>query len=236
MGIRKKIKNYLREREINKYYGKFSTSKTIKKKWDKHFLNKIALINAAVLKILQKKKKCLYLEIGCDDNFTFNSISLPKKYKYGVDPRVGGNIRKTSDNFFKNNKIKFDVIFIDGLHEYIQCQKDVLNSIKFLNNNGYIFIHDMIPLNWRMELVPRIQKIWNGDVWKVAVELNESKKIKFKIADIDNGVGFFKKKFGQKYHFLNEKLKTKRFKNFLKVYKTLPVITGEKALLEILND
>ena len=90
MGIRKKIKKFLAEREINKKYGKYFTEKTIKKDWDKHHLNKVALINAAVLKTLRRKKRCVYLEIGCDDNNTFNSISLPKKYKYGVDPRSGG--------------------------------------------------------------------------------------------------------------------------------------------------
>ena len=236
MGIRKKIKKFLAEREINKKYGKYFTEKTIKKDWDKYHLNKVALINAAVLKTLRRKKRCVYLEIGCDDNNTFNSISLPKKYKYGVDPRSGGNIKKTSDNFFKSNKIKFDIIFIDGLHEYEQCQKDVINSINFLNNDGYIFLHDLIPLNWKMELVPRIQKKWNGDVWKVAFELFKSNSINFKIADIDNGVGYFKKVNKIKYIFLNDKLKNKRFKDFLKIYNSLPIISGEKSLKNILND
>ncbi len=236
MGIRKKIKKYFREREINQKYAKYFTPISIKKNWDKIHLNKIALINAAVLKIIQKKSRCNYLEIGCDDNNTFNSISLSEKNKYGVDPRSGGNIKKTSDIFFNTNKVKFDVIFIDGLHEYEQCQKDLINSIKFLNYGGYIFLHDLIPLNWRMELVPRIQKKWNGDVWKVAYELHKSKNIKFKIADIDNGVGYFKKTNKIKYLYLNSSLKNKRFKDFIKIYKSLPIISGEKALKNIIND
>ena len=36
----------------------------------------------------------------------------------------------TSDTFFKNNKDKFDVIFLDGLHTYEQTIKDINNAIK----------------------------------------------------------------------------------------------------------
>ena len=46
--------------------------------------------------------------------------------------------------FLKNTK-KFDVIFIDGLHEYYQIRKDVINSLKYLDKNGYIVIHDLFP-------------------------------------------------------------------------------------------
>ena len=42
-----------------------------------------------------------------------------------------------------------------------------------------MFIHDLLPLDWRMELVPRIQGRWNGDVWKVGLELSKSKNLGF---------------------------------------------------------
>ena len=56
----------------------------------------------------------------------------------------------TSDTFFSQieKALKFDVIFIDGLHTYYQCQKDVVNSLNHLNNNGVIFIHDLLPKNY----------------------------------------------------------------------------------------
>ena len=44
------------------------------------------------------------------------STKLILKKKIGVDPVSGGNLRMTSDHFFKENKEKFDLIFIDGLH------------------------------------------------------------------------------------------------------------------------
>ena len=135
MGIKKKVKRYIYERNIEKKFGKFKCSKSIKNNWHKKFLNRIALINAAVSKILTKKKNCNYLEIGCDDDYVFKSVMLPDSSKIGIDPVKGGNLKIKSDIFFKKNKKRFDIIFIDGLHHYDQCQRDVINSINSLNKN-----------------------------------------------------------------------------------------------------
>lgn len=235
MGIRKKLKRIINNYNISKKFGQYETNETIKNDWHKYNINRIALINSAVRKILDKKKDCKYLEIGCDDNFVFNSIILPDENKIGVDPRQGGNHRMTSDEFFSQNKMNFDVIFIDGLHHYEQCQKDVINSLKFLNLNGYIFIHDLLPLNWKMELVPRIQGHWNGDVWKVGYELSLLKNLEFKIANIDSGIGYLKKTSDIKYIKLPELL-NKRFKDYLNIYNELPLINPIDALREINNE
>ena len=235
MGIRKKLKRIINNYNISKKFGQYETNETIKNDWHKYNINRIALINSAVRKVLDKKKDCKYLEIGCDDNFVFNSIILPNENKIGVDPRQGGNHRMTSDEFFSQNKKNFDVIFIDGLHHYEQCQKDVINSLKFLNLNGYIFIHDLLPLNWKMELVPRIQGHWNGDVWKVGYELSLLKNLEFKIANIDSGIGYLKKTSDIKYIKLPELL-NKRFKDYLNIYNELPLINPIDALREINNE
>ena len=65
------------------------------------------------LEIINLKKFNNYLEIGCDQDENFSQINI--KNKIGVDPKSGGTHRMTSDTFFKNNKDKFDVIFLDGL-------------------------------------------------------------------------------------------------------------------------
>lgn len=110
-----------------------------------------------------------YLEIGCDDDQLFSKISI--KEKIGVDPVSGGNYRAKSDDFFDKNLKKFDLVFIDGLHEYHQVKKDILNSIKFLNKEGFILVHDCLPRSISAQAVPRFRNIWNGDVWKAIVEL-----------------------------------------------------------------
>mgnify|MGYP001297073726 CR=1 FL=1 len=99
----------------------------------------------------------------------------------------------TSDKFFQDNSnLKFDVIFIDGLHEYIQCQKDCINSMKHLNPDGIILFHDLLPRSYFEEKTPKKQSPWLGDVWKVAVELSNSKNVDFKIINSDFGIGVLK--------------------------------------------
>ena len=194
--------------------------------WEKNFYNRIAFINKAI----QNFKNCKYLEIGVASNFVFNSIPLPMKNKIGVDPISGGTHRMTSDDFFKKNKLKFDVIFIDGLHEYEQCQRDCINSINSLNKNGIIIFHDLLPRNSFEEHVPRKQASSSGDVWKIAVEINRSKNMRFRIANIDYGVGLLKIKENSEYKKMPQ-LKDLRFNNFIKnYYRELPVISSEEAL------
>ena len=86
--------------------------------------------------------------------------------KVGVDPYSGGNFRGTSDEFFSKNNEKFDCIFIDGLHEYEQVCRDISNSLKILNKNGIILLHDCLPSTINQQAVPRYKAVWNGDVWK----------------------------------------------------------------------
>ena len=122
-----------------------------------------------IIKKIIKLKNCKsYLEIGCDQDENFSQINL--KGKIGVDPKSGGTHRMTSDQFFKNNKLKFDLIFLDGLHTYEQTIKDIKNSIEAVNSNGLILIHDCLPKKIWNQIVPRLYGHWNGDVWKAIVE------------------------------------------------------------------
>ena len=93
------------------------------------------------------------MEIGCDKDQLFSRVEIQNKM--GVDPYSGENIRKTSDDFFLNNNQTFDLVFIDGLHTYAQVKKDILNSIKFLNDKGIILVHDCLPSSMAKQAVPR---------------------------------------------------------------------------------
>ncbi len=192
----------------------------------KDFYTRHAFINKAI----SQYKDCKYLEIGVDNNQVFNSIPLKNNKKFGVDPIRGGNYRMTSDEFFKRyNHLKFNVIFIDGLHEYEQCQRDCLNSIKSLEDGGIIIFHDFLPRSPFEENVPRKQSAWTGDVWKVAVELTHSVNVDFRIVNIDHGIGILKIKKNFQYHKMDN-LKNEDFKNFLEYKKKLPIISSEEGL------
>jgi hypothetical protein len=99
------------------------------------------------------------------------------------------------------NKNMFDVIFVDGLHVYEQVYKDIINSLKFLNKNGYIICHDMNPPTEKHQAVPRLQRDWNGDCWKAWVQiLTERNDLTMHVVDMDWGCGVIK--FGDQQHLL----------------------------------
>ena len=137
--------------------------------------------------IIQKKNYKSYLEIGCFDDELFNHIKCEQKV--GVDPVSGGTVRKTSDQFFETNTNKFDCIFIDGLHEYHQVKKDIINSLTYLNDDGIILLHDCLPNNFYAQATPRCQHEWNGDVWKAIVEFRNNKDVDVYTCNADYGIG-----------------------------------------------
>ena len=198
--------------------------------WNKILYNRVSFISVAT----QKFENCSYLEIGCDNDICFNSI--PVIDKIGVDPDRGGNIKDTSDNFFKNNKKIFDVIFIDGLHIYEQCRKDVINSLKVLNKNGFIFLHDLTPRNWAEENVPRLKNtLWTGNIWKVALELSKTKGVDFFVINADMGIGVLKKKEENIIYYDDfENLKNLKFKDFLNLNENIKYIDPKEAFKLIL--
>jgi hypothetical protein len=202
--------------------------------FEKNFYNRISFVQRSIARF--NYETCKYLEIGTYQNETFNSIPLPKKNKFGVDPESGGNIRLTSDEFFKINKKKFNVIFIDGLHNYEQCQRDILNSLNSLQKNGIILIHDLLPKNKFYSMIPRKQDAWTGDIWKIAVELINSRNVKFVIANIDHGVGIIKPQKNYNYKKMNKLLLNENYKSFYyNFYKKLPIVNSEVALQFINN-
>lgn len=161
-------------------------SKKINFKFDNK--NRIELIKY----MIENKNYKKYLEIGCHNDEVFNKISIEK---IGVDPVSGGNFRGTSDEFFKKNKSNFDCIFIDGLHEYKQVKRDILNSIKFLENDGIIILHDCLPPSIDHQRVPRTRYTWNGDVWKAIAEVRTWSHVDTYTILSDQGLGIIQKKY-----------------------------------------
>ena len=90
-------------------------------------------------------------------------------------------------------------------------------------------IHDCTPVNWESEHVPRFTEGWSGDVWKVAVELMNSSNCKFKIVNIDMGIGILKIFENFKYTKMPQ-LMNERYDAFLKYYPKFDIINSEQAL------
>lgn len=200
--------------------------------WESKGFNRVALVNQLVFE--SGGWDSSYLEIGCAKNDLFFAIGA--KHKIGVDPLEGGTHRMTSDQFFAESTAKFDVVFIDGLHEYKQARSDAINAIESVALGGWIAFHDFLPSSWKEQHVPRLQSTWTGDCWKLAIELTKAKGLDFKIVEIDFGVGLLRKRSHDwVVPDMRDILEDADFEVFANNLESLPLIGFETAV-EFINN
>ena len=151
--------------------------------------------------LIEKYKLINYLEIGVFKGENIREVKAP--HKDGVDPGVEGytppevNYPMTSDSFFElikgHDDIKYDIIFIDGLHHADQVEKDIKNALNHIVKDGFILLHDCNPVSYEAQLVPRQTIAWNGDVWKAFVDFKAHyPMMECSVVDTDFGVGVIK--------------------------------------------
>ena len=185
-------------------------------------------------KLISIKKYNSFLEIGCDKNSNFSNISVSKKI--GVDPNSGGTHKMTSDEFFQTNIESFDLVFIDGLHETSQVDRDIDNSLKFLNKNGLILLHDCLPKKIWHQVVPCIYPKWNGDVWKSIVKSRTRKDINTYTIVADHGIGLIiKEKNNNILNLSQEKLKKLKFKDYFNNHNEFMNLISVEKFFEIVK-
>jgi len=128
-----------------------------------------------------------YLEVGVQSGLTLEHVRA--KYRIGVEPTPDFSVAHlpentqifvgNSDDFFSANKEKFDIIFVDGLHEANQAYRDLVNSLGALKRGGVVLLDDVWPLD-EPSAQPSLESFelarekdgithhfWYGDVYKV---------------------------------------------------------------------
>ena len=159
-----------------------------------HIMTRYEIIN----RIIKSKGYKNYLEIGVRDGECFKLIECENKI--GVDPNPTSPDTThimTSDDYFDYfiGEDKFDIIFIDGLHIDHQVDKDIVNSLKCLNEGGTIVLHDCNPPTEEHALeypvfTPPTNGAWNGTVYLSLIKLRLYKSdVVLKTVDSDWGVG-----------------------------------------------
>jgi hypothetical protein len=149
-----------------------------------------------------------YLEIGYYKGWSFDRIECQNKAAVDPNPSktlimeqvphgtlIDTNIfKKTSDEFFASitPSSKWDIIFIDGLHEAVQVKRDFENALKHLSPNGTIVLHDCNPSSYVMTTNGTANGEWTGDVYKTAVYLRHIYPYNFYTVDTDYGVGVYR--------------------------------------------
>ena len=184
-----------------------------------------------IQKIINNKKYKNYLEIGCDRDENFSKIKIENKT--GVDPLQGGTLRMTSNNFFIKNNKNFDLIFLDGLHTYEQTIKDINNSLKILNKDGVIIIHDCLPKKIWNQIVPRIYGHLNGDVWKAIVHSRTYSSADTYTCIADHGLGIIFKRKNRNQLDLKKNFKNLKFSDYYENHKEFMNLISHEELLSV---
>ena len=185
--------------------------------------------------ILKCKNYKSYLEIGTFRDDLFNQVECEKKI--GVDPVSGGNVRKTSDKFFFDNEDKFDLIFIDGLHHYMQTKKDIINSLSVLNDGGIILMHDCMPRDYFYQAIPRSQYDWNGDTYKAFLEFRTKDNYDSYCCYADEGIGVILKRNNKnKLNLDIEDFVKLKYNDYANNYKTYLNLIEYEDLINIIEE
>ena len=112
------------------------------------FMQKAARSTGGTLQCVDTTENVL--EGNCINNLEINASNefIKLIIDKGIDDIEWGFYEQGADMFFedirKNKKSqKYDIIFVDGDHSYVQSIKDIKNSLEFLDTNGVIFLHDL---------------------------------------------------------------------------------------------
>src|SRR5699024_6213912 len=142
--------------------------------------------------LIQKHNPQTYLELGSQRANSFGELDCD--HKEAGDPtapeRHTKSVPVTSDNSCESNEDKVEVVFIDRLHASGQVERHRVNDMRCINKGGFIVLHDCYPHKFEHQQVPRISRIWNGDVWRAFVGFRKKyPNIKSYCYPFDYGVG-----------------------------------------------
>jgi hypothetical protein len=138
-----------------------------------------------------------YLEIGVYAGATFNQVKVRRKV--AVDPKFAFDFRAyqsndiqffevESDEFFAKHAqpgLKFDLIYLDGLHEFEQTFRDLLNCLSFVHERSLILIDDTLPKHYAAAqkhksdnlLIRKVFDVydnsWMGDVYRIVPAIHD---------------------------------------------------------------
>lgn len=197
-------------------------------------------------------RKTTYLEIGVrnpQDNFDH----ILADQKYSVDPGVEFesnpvDFKLTSDEFFSelesgsvlSTDVKFDLIFIDGLHLAEQVDKDIENALNHLKDDGFIVLHDCNPpTEWHARenyyyVDTPAGGFWNGTTWKAFLKYRFNSGVFSCCIDTDWGVGVISKahRIGESIEITNSFYEYRTLENDRERLMNLMGFDGFKRVLE----
>jgi len=145
--------------------------------------------------IIQKNNYKSYLEIGTQYGWNYDNIIIDNKECCDVDDSYHElTYHMSSDEMFSRMPIdkKYDIIFIDGLHNELFVHRDIINSLKHLNVGGIICVHDVIANDYSAVSEVFNGGTWNGDVYKAICNLSNLNIEYYTLFNDDYGLALIK--------------------------------------------
>jgi hypothetical protein len=145
-----------------------------------------------------------YVEIGVREGVSFRFVQADSKIGIDPDRSPSMSVLRPGEQFFELTSDEFfalhapevmepesvDVALVDGLHEFRQALRDVLQLERYMRRGGVIVLDDCNPSTAERGSEIPIGGAWNGDVWKVvACLLTERPDLTVATLDADEGVG-----------------------------------------------
>ncbi len=99
-----------------------------------------------------------------------------------------------------NKDIRFDVVFIDGLHLADQVERDIENALEYITEDGFVVLHDCNPPSEFHASESHAYKLspaygyWNGTTWKAFFKYRQKNDYYSCCVDTDWGIGIISKK------------------------------------------
>jgi hypothetical protein len=179
-----------------------------------------------------------YLEIGVQYGHNFRDINLPRECKTSVDIKKQVldfdyvlDYETTSDNFFKQNTKKYDMIFIDGDHSFEQSYLDVTNALECLNFEGTIVCHDCYPTTEELA-----SSSFMGTVYKTILKLQMTKlDLNIFVVNTDCGCGVIQRCASRDRAFVEYDESLYAYKNFIARAKECLNLKEPNEFISMLN-
>ena len=129
-----------------------------------------------------------YFEIGVAKGETLALASLGTRV-LGIDPNpeIINNLpaptqlfKQPSDLFFEHHDISDivgaspDLAFVDGLHEFQQAYRDIINTALNSKDDAVILVHDVLPVDQKSASPERKTRHWPGDVYKAIAFIKDN--------------------------------------------------------------
>ena len=156
-------------------------------------MNRTNIINLIAKRIDARS----YLQIGGGATTgNFNSIAVSAKIH--VDP--AGHVHDhrvcpvTSAGFWEDNTLSWDLILIDGDHQFQAVKYDIHHAAACLSPGGVMVIRGVLPISAGEGAAdrPSVKAVWCGEVWRAWGELRAwgyaNGHVTFAI-DSDHGLG-----------------------------------------------